>query len=239
MKKTRRGSARSQIAQNLYTHPGFTVSQRVVRDRYVVKNGKFICLCDSFDKGNQKWISRFLQARHDRTMRRNRELYCEFWIYHQICEARSARRRVFRTLCLRMVTRSCNRNLKPFYPQFLIVCHVAVVNENVCSLMCLLSNERAACFPADKRRFDKTNPYCIVALSKVKFLLICKLKTNFFAKSPELCMGCPLTRERKQKKIQFSPLKLSGTVESVCLRKCVNTKFYLEKRSGIEKSIGR
>ena len=103
----------------------------------------------------------------------------------------------------------------------------------------LLSNERAACFPANKRRFDETNPYCIVALSKVRFLLICKLKTNFSAKSPELCMWCPLTREHKQKKIQFSPLKLSGTVESVCLRKCVNTKLYLEKRSGIEKSIGR
>lgn len=138
-----------------------------------------------------------------------------------------------------MATRSCDRNLKPFYPQFLIVCHVAAVNENVCSLRCLLSNERAACFPANKRRFDETNPYCIVALSKVRFLLICKLKTNFSAKSSELCMGCPLTKEHKQKKIQFSPLKLSGTVESVCSRKCVNTKFYLEKRSGIEKSIGR
>ena len=49
--------------------------------------------------------------------------------------------------------------------------------------------------------------------------------------------GCPLTRERKQKKIQFSPLKLSGTVESACLRKCVNTKFYLEKEVELKKVL--
>ena len=81
---------------------------------------------------------RFLQARHDRTMRRNRELHCEDWIYHQICEARSPRRRVFRALCLRIVTRSRDRNFKPFYPQFLICRHVAVVNENVFCLRRLI-----------------------------------------------------------------------------------------------------
>ena len=81
---------------------------------------------------------RFLQAWHDRTMRRNRELHCEDWIYHQICEARSPRRRVFRALCLRIVTRSRDRNFKPFYPQFLICRHVAVVNENVFCLRRLI-----------------------------------------------------------------------------------------------------
>ena len=50
-------------------------------------------------------------------------------------------------------------------------------------------------FPADKWRFNKTDPhYCSVVLSKTNvFLLIYyKLKTNFIAKSH---MGCPLTRE--------------------------------------------
>ena len=57
-------------------------------------------------------------------------------------------------------------------------------------------------FPADKWRVDKTDPHCFVALSKsnVFLLIYCKLKTNFIAKSQLLCMGCPLTRERKQKK---------------------------------------
>ena len=55
-------------------------------------------------------------------------------------------------------------------------------------------------FPADKWRFDRTDPHCSVALSKSNvFLLIhCKLKTNFIAKSQLSYMGCPLTRERKR-----------------------------------------
>ena len=57
-------------------------------------------------------------------------------------------------------------------------------------------------FPADKWRFDKTNPHSPVAMSKsnVFLLIYCKLKTNFIAKTQLLYMGCPLTRERKQKK---------------------------------------
>ena len=58
-------------------------------------------------------------------------------------------------------------------------------------------------FSVDKLRFDKTDPDCSVALSKVIFLLICKIKTNFIATSQLLCMGWPLTGvggECKQKK---------------------------------------
>ena len=84
-------------------------------------------------------------------------------------------------------------------------------------------------FPADKWRFDKTDPHCSVALSKTNvFLLIyCKLKTNFIAKSQLLYMGCPLTREPKRKK---NPLFIFKSVrvrlrESVRLLECVNTEF--------------
>ena len=53
-------------------------------------------------------------------------------------------------------------------------------------------------FPADKWRFDKTNPHSSVPLSKsnVFWLIYCKLKINFVAKSQLLYMECPLTRER-------------------------------------------
>ena len=69
--------------------------------------------------------------------------------------------------------------------------------------------------PAVKWRFDKTYPHCSVALSKsnVFLLIYCKFKTNFFAKSQLLYMGCPLTRERKQKKIplvSFSKVSASA-----------------------------
>ena len=37
-----------------------------------------------------------------------------------------------------MATRSRDRNLKPFYPKFLIGRHVAVVNENICCLRRLM-----------------------------------------------------------------------------------------------------
>ena len=67
--------------------------------------------------------------------------------------------------------------------------------------------------PEDKWRFDKTYPHCSVALSKsnVFLLIYCKLKTNFIAKSQLLYMACPLTRERKQKKFQFSFSKVSAS----------------------------
>ena len=84
-------------------------------------------------------------------------------------------------------------------------------------------------FPADKWRFDKTDPNCSVALSKsnVFLLIYSKLKTNFIAKRQLLYMGCPLTREHKQKK---NPIFILKSVrvrlqESVRLRECINTEF--------------
>ena len=55
---------------------------------------------------------------------------------------------------------------------------------------------------ADKWRFDNTDAHSSVAISKsnVFLLIYSKLKTNFIAKSQLLYMGCPLTRERKQRK---------------------------------------
>ena len=84
-------------------------------------------------------------------------------------------------------------------------------------------------FPADKWIFDKTEPLCSVALSKrnVFCLIYYKLKTNFIAKSQLLYVGCPLTRERKQKK---NPIFIFKSVrvrlpESVRLRECPNTEL--------------
>ena len=91
-------------------------------------------------------------------------------------------------------------------------------------------------FPADKWRFDKTDPHCSDALSKsnVFLLIYCKLNTNFTAKSQLLYMGCPLTRERKQKK---NPIFIFKSVrvrlrESVRLRECVNTEFDWDCKTG-------
>ena len=91
-------------------------------------------------------------------------------------------------------------------------------------------------FPADKWRFDKTEPRCSVALSKsnVFLLIYCKLKTNFVAKSQLLYMGCPLTRERKQKKNPIFIFKGVGVRlrESVRLWECANTEFDWEVNRG-------
>ena len=91
-------------------------------------------------------------------------------------------------------------------------------------------------FPADKWRFDKTYP-CFVALSESNVFLLsnCRLKKNFIAKSQLLYMGCPLTRERKQKK---NPIFIFKSVrvrlrESVRLRECANTEFDWEVKTGI------
>ena len=75
-----------------------------------------------------------------------------------------------------------------------------------------MSNERTACFAADKLKFVKSDPRCSVALLKVIFLLIyCKLKTNFIAKS-QLRTWCVRLRERVNKrKIQFSFSKVSAS----------------------------
>ena len=95
-------------------------------------------------------------------------------------------------------------------------------------------------FPADRWRFDKTDPHCPVAISKcdVSLLIYCRLKTNFIAKSKLLYLGCPLTRERKQKK---NPIFIFKTVrvrlrESVRLRECVNTEIDWEVKRGFEKA---
>ena len=92
----------------------------------------------------------------------------------------------------------------------------------------------------NKWRFDKADPHCSVALSKsnVFLLIYCKLKTNFIAKSQLLYMGCPLTRERKQKKnpIFFSKSVRVRSRESFRLRECVNTEFDWEVKRGFEKA---
>ena len=75
-----------------------------------------------------------------------------------------------------------------------------------------MSNERTACFAADKLKFVKSDPRCSVALLKVIFLLIyCKLKTNFIAKS-QLRTWCVRLRESVNKrKIQFSFSEVSAS----------------------------
>ena len=87
---------------------------------------------------------------------------------------------------------------------------------------------------------DKNYPHFSVALAKsnVFLLIYCKLKTNFIAKSQLLYMGCPHTRERKQKK---NPIFIFKSVhvhlrESVRLRECVNTEFDWEVKRGFEKA---
>ena len=94
--------------------------------------------------------------------------------------------------------------------------------------------------PADKWRFDKTNPSCSVALStsNVFLLICCKLKTNFIANSQILYMGSPLMRERKQKE---NPVFIFKSVrvrlrESVRLWECVNTEFGWEVKREFEKA---
>ena len=62
---------------------------------------------------------------------------------------------------------------------------------------------------------SQTDPHCSVALSKTNVfsLIFCKLKTNFISKSQLLYMGCPLTRERKQKK---NPLTRESPLTGIC-----------------------
>ena len=79
--------------------------------------------------------------------------------------------------------------------------------------------------------FPRTNGNLTIPIPSV--LLLCQrpfvdllFKTNFIAKSLLLYMGCPLTRERKQKK---NPIFIFKSVrvrlrESVRLRDCANTE---------------
>ena len=82
-------------------------------------------------------------------------------------------------------------------------------------------------FPADKWRFDKTDPhYCSVVVSKTNVILLiyCKLKTNFIAKSQSLYIGRPLRESVNKRKIQFW--------------ECANTKCDWEVKRGFEKASG-
>ena len=83
-------------------------------------------------------------------------------------------------------------------------------------------------FPPDKRRFDKTDPHCSVALSKRNVALrfsankreISLLRVNYYS------WGVRLRQSVNKRKIQFSFLKVSASAyESVRLRECVNTEF--------------
>ena len=67
--------------------------------------------------------------------------------------------------------------------------------------------------------------------------MYCELKTNFIVKSQLLYMGCPLTREGKQKKNPISTFKSVCVRFQECVRfwECVNTDFDLEVKWGFEK----
>ena len=96
-------------------------------------------------------------------------------------------------------------------------------------------------FPVDKWRFDKIDPhYCSLVLSKsdVFLLIYYKLMTNFIAKSQLLSMGCPLQRERKQKKNPiFSFKSVRGRLrESFRLWECANTECNWEVKRGFKKA---
>ena len=109
-------------------------------------------------------------------------------------------------------------------------------------LILFYSESKNSKFPVNKWRFDKADPHSSVALSKsnvyVFLSIYCKLKSNFIAKVQLLYMGCPLTRERKQKK---NPILISKGVrvrlrEIVRLRECVNTEFDWKVKRGFEKA---
>ena len=96
-------------------------------------------------------------------------------------------------------------------------------------------------FPADKWRFDKTDPhYCSVVLSKTNvFLLIyCKLKTNFIAKVNYYTWGVRLQESVNKRKIQFSFSKSVHVRlrESARLWECANTECDGEVKRGFEKA---
>ena len=62
-----------------------------------------------------------------------------------------------------MATRSRDRNLKPFYPQFLIVRQVAVVNENICCLrrLMMINNTNGNIF------FQNKNPLFTIVTKNI------------------------------------------------------------------------
>ena len=78
------------------------------------------------------------------------------------------------------------------------------VNQRVLIMFYWVANSSE--FSRGQMEILQIDPHCSAAISKcnVSLLIYCRLKTNFIAKSQLLHMGCPLTRERKQRKIQFS-----------------------------------
>ena len=109
-------------------------------------------------------------------------------------------------------------------------------------LILFYSESNNSKFPVNEWRFDKADPHSSVALSKssvyVFLSIYYKLKSNFIAKGQLLYMGCPLTRERKQKK---NPILISKGVrvrlrEIVRLREGVNTEFDWKVKRGFEKA---
>ena len=97
-------------------------------------------------------------------------------------------------------------------------------------------------FPADKWRFDKTDPhYCSVVVSKTNVILLiyCKLKTNFIAKSQLLYIGRPLRESVNKRKIQFSFSKVSASAyERVSDYGNVQIQSDWEVKRGFEKASG-
>ena len=84
----------------------------------------------------------------------------------------------------------------------------------------------------------RTNGYLTMPIHSEQYIFVdyCKFKTNFIASKQLLYMGCPLTRESKQKKnsiliFQSVCVRLQ---ESVHLRECVNTEFDCKVKWGFE-----
>lgn len=67
----------------------------------------------------------------------------------------------------------------------------------------LISNKRAACFSADKRRFDKTNPYCVVALLKVRFFVDLQVKNKCLCQESIIMHGVSVRENVNRRKSNF------------------------------------
>ena len=98
-----------------------------------------------------------------------------------------------------------------------------------------MSNERTACFAADKLKFVKRSPLFCCSVKGHIFVDLLQIKDKFHCQESITYMVCPLTRERKQKK---NPLFIFKSIrvrirESVRLRECVNRKFDWEVKTGI------
>lgn len=90
-----------------------------------------------------------------------------------------------------------------------------------------MSNERKACAPADRWRFDKTDSHCSFLLCHSQIFVDLQIQDHLTVQSHLITVGCPLTREHDQKKNQIFNLKSVRVRlrENVRLRECVNTEF--------------